>query len=278
MTEENQEVVEQVEVDEDSFAAGFAEARGDEPPTEETKTVEEQVEEPVAQEPQTEEPTEAPTEAPQTVLAGLTEEQVKELLLKAGKYDELSGKVDSEIRKLHGRFGELNQKVQSAGAKLSPEKMTRLREQYPELADLLVQDLSEALTVGQASGVDPQAIDQLMNQRLAVQEQRIQQEMEKRWLTAQHRDWKDIAGSEDFALWKATQPDDVKNALENSWDAMFLSDKLTEFKSWKAAATKSKETKQKRLEAAVLPKGNSAPPSTIQDEEAAFLAAFRAAR
>ena len=78
------QAVEVVEQDEDqALAAGFAEARGEEPPVIEPVVVEEAA--PAAETP----PQEEPPEEPQVVFAGLTEDQLRSAILKANEVDSL---------------------------------------------------------------------------------------------------------------------------------------------------------------------------------------------
>lgn len=275
MTTEVDQQQEEVVQDDSGFDAGFAEARGEELPTEQEPEQQEQVEvaEEVAAEPE-------PEQQAATLIAGLTEEQVKELLLKAGQVDELSG----QLRKAFGRLGEVNGEIQQlrqrGGVKLSADKLKRLSAEYPELADALAEDLSGALEAGAPSGpaFDVNGFSNAVEQRLSAQQQQMNQEIEKRLLTRAHRDWLDVVKSNDFQLW-ATQvlPKEESTKLAETWDADFISDKLTEFKEFRDKSAKTQQSKQKRLEAAVAPRGG-APTQAIQSEEEAFAKAFKGVR
>lgn len=274
--ETNEEVVQ--EQDDSQFEAGFAEARGDEPPTESEPEQVEEVGEEVSEEA---EPVQE--EQPQAVLAGLTEEQVKDLLLKAGRFDELNG----QVRKVFGRLGEFNQALQTLQqprqVSLDKEKLKRLSEKFPELAEDLASDLSEALagvTSQQAQpAFDPAMLDRFVSERLAIQEDAINKKLEVKWLTRQHKDWKELASSQEFELWKQNVlPEQERVFLDDTWDAEFISEKLSEFKNWRDQANQTKEKKQKRLEAAVAPRGGSSPGQTTQSEDEAFTSGFKAVR
>lgn len=273
MTTEVDQQQEEVVQDDSGFDAGFAEARGDESPTEPEQVAEEHVEEPVVEaEPVPEQPQES-------LIAGLTEEQVKNLLLKAGQVDELSG----QLRKAFGRMGEFNNEIQQlrqrGGVKLSADKFKRLGEQYPELAEALAEDLSGALEAPSSGpAFDINGFSNAVEQRLSAQQATLNQEIEKRLLTRAHRDWADVVRSNDFQLWAANVlPKEDSTKLAETWDADFISDKLDEFKSFREQSTKTQQSKQKRLEAAVAPKGG-APTQAIQTEEEAFAKAFNKQR
>jgi hypothetical protein len=268
-----------------AFAAGFAEARGDEPPAEapaaESKTEAEETQTEAAQ---TEEPAK-----PQPVLAGLTEEEIKSLLAKAGEVDGIKAETDQRVRQVFGKLGEINALVQqlqqsrsqSTGVKLAPEGLKRLHAEFPEMAQMLVEDLNEALagTSQAAATVDPTAVDTLVTERLTTLEEKLSAEMEKRWLKRQHKDWEQVVASTDFKLWKDNVlPKAEAEQLATSWDADYIAEKLTDFKDWKAKAAAATQNKQKRLEAAITPQGAGSTGQNSLNEDEAFLAGFKAVR
>lgn len=264
------QAVEVVEQDEDqALAAGFAEARGEEPPVIEPVVVEEAA--PAAETP----PQEEPPEEPQVVFAGLTEDQLRSVILKANEVDSLK----EQIQKAFGKHGEVmreigNLKARGSGVKVNREKFARLNEEFPEVAEMLFEGLESGI---EAAGGASQQVD------VSQIEARVRDELvranETRLLQFAHRDWNDVVKSDEFSLWRKNvlNAEDNKQ-LDESWDAIFIADKLSEFKAWRDKSAKTQESKQKRLEAAVLPRGEATRPSTIQTEEEAMLAAFRAAR
>lgn len=292
-TETQDDVVEQpaaesqesVAAQEAAFEAGFASVRGDEPPTQEAAPAESDDKPAVQTEAQ---PKEA-TPEPAAVLAGMTEDQIKALLVKAGEVDGLKAETETRVRQVFGKLGELNSLVQqlqksrseSTGVKLDPSKLTRLNTEFPEMAQMLAADLAEALAAspaGQAS-VDPAQVDQLVSSRLSDLEEKLQHQMEMRWLSRTHKDWQSVVGSSDFRLWKDNVlAKDEAARLDESWDAEFIGGKLSEFKDWKEKSTRTATNKQKRLEAALTPQGAGASGPTAMTEEDAFLAGWKAVR
>lgn len=254
------------------FAAGFAEARGDEPPAQEAVEPEQQEEleaQPAEEAAAVEEDDGVVTVEEQPVIAGVTEEQLTSMLAKIPE-------TSSEIRKVYGKIGELNQRLQALDSKrlqLSPEKMTRLRADYPELAEALAADLSEMIV---PSG--PQFDDKAFDERVAAVEEKIKRETELKFLTRAHRDWQTVVASDEFAVWAQTLPEEDQNALRQTWDSIYVSDKLDEFKAWKQNRQTATQTRQKRLEQAVTPQGTpaTAPPVITEDDE--FLAGWKAVR
>ena len=269
---ENQEV--EVVVDDEAFAAGFSEARGDEPPAAEPAPQPDQAEE-QAKQPAVE--AEPEPEPQQNLIAGMSEEQLRSAILKANEVDQIKPLVE----KAFGKYGELHRTVlamqqQRPNLNLDKSKFTRLSEEFPEIAEMLASDLSEALgDVGGQPAVDPEAVEKIVEQRLIAQ----QQANERRFLSRSHRDWEKVVTSDEFKLWQQNiLPPEEAQVLATSWDADFISDKLDEFKSWRAKATAAKENKQKRLEQAVTPRGDTSGPPLAQTEDEAFLAAFKNAR
>ena len=265
MSNEEQEAV-TVEQDEAAFEAGFAEARGEESPTEQVVTE-------AAAEPEAEPEAQAAPE-PEILFAGLTEEQLKSQLAKAGEVDDLR----AQVRRLDGRYGELNSRLQQSNQpmKISADKFARLRENYGDLADALAEDLSQ-LSMGGGGGqqaFDSAPIEQKFSDELA----KIRQENERKLLTIRHRDWETIKTSDDYKLWEQTIPAEERQKLNDSWDEMYIADRFDDFKGWRTKSQEVKQSKQGRLAAAVTPtRGAPAAVSAVNDE-AAFEAGFRQVR
>ncbi len=273
------EVIEQQEStqeqDDAAFNAGFAEVRGDETPP--TESVEPEVKEPEEKEPEVAaveaQPEQPPEELP--VLAGLTESQIKAALAKMSEMDDMK----LQVRQAFGKLGELNQKLmqaQTATAKLSPGQLSKLASEFPEMARLLEEDLS-SLSVGSQPSFDPQPLQkELAETRHALAQARAESEM--KLLSITHRDWRSIANSDDFRIWSQTLSGEERQKLNDSWDALYLTDKLTEFKSWKGKGQAVQQQKQNRLAQAVTPTGApKSAPNTINDDDA-FLAGWKSVR
>lgn len=228
-----QQPQETAEQGQDAFEAGFAQARGEEPPAPKSET-EEKAEE---QQPEEKAP-EAKAEEP-PLIAGLTETQLRDLLAKANRVDTIEQETNTRLRQAFGKLGEINSLVQqlqqTRGNAVSVKGLKRLSEEFPEMAKMLEEDLNEALTgAGAAPAFDQSKIDDLVSTRLTEVEDKVTKEMEKRWLSRQHKDWKEQVASADFNLWKDNVlPKEEAAVLDESWDADFVAEKLTEFKAWK---------------------------------------------
>jgi hypothetical protein len=275
--------------DDAAFSAGFSEARGENPsadPIDENSTVtpNEDKDQGGESEAQVKEGT-IEEQVQQALMFGLPESRIKELLLKAGEVDSISARVE----KAFSRYGELNRTIQnmqqrSGGVQLNAAALKRMSGEYPELAEMLASDLNDALSgMGGASqpAFDPSIIETEVQGRIADVRIGLEQDMEKRLLKREHRDWESVVSSDDFKLWRANVlPAEESERLGASWDSEFISDKLTEFKEWKSQAgakTVTKENKQKRLESAVTPRGDAGGPPALNEDEA-FLAGFKNAR
>jgi hypothetical protein len=206
------------------------------------------------------------------------QEQLAAMLAKLPKIDELENMTTAEIRKVHGKLGEINravlelQKSQGNSAvNLSGVKLKRLQEEYPELAELLTQDLSE-------SGAGAQVAQPQVNFDEAVAKVRedLSKEMQTNLLTIQHRDWRGVIQSPAFAEWKQSLPEADQVELDNSWNASYLSEKLTAFKTWNAEKQTGATQRKNRLSRAITPRGNAAPNKPVPlTEEDGFNAAFK---
>lgn len=241
------------DADEAAFARGFDSARG----------------------------VEAEPEPEPVRIAGYTEEELRDLLGKAKEVDKLrerEAKVFGTLGSLKQAIDQLKQQAPAAPAAVAlTGQLKRLSAEYPEMAEMLSEDLKEALAGGQPGS---SASDESVNSRLELAEKKMEQKL----LTIVHPDWRQVAASPEFEQWKGALPPDELQIVENSWDALSVADVLTKFKESRrsdqeqqAAAAQAKQTRQTRLEAAVAPRSARAMPGTVTDEDA-FVAGFKRAR
>jgi len=279
-----------------AFAAGFAEARGEEPAPEATANVEQKVEEPTHSseevkaegEPAPQGDEQAKGDEP--LIAGMTEEQMKQLLLKAGMVDEVREQLERRVEKAFGVIGEVNDRVKKlqerpaggAPLKLNAESFKRTGSQYPEMLADLAEDRNEtqgsAAPVRGPAGVDPTQVDQIVEQRVSAATEKITREVNYGLVKLQHKDFDEVRNSSDFRLWVANVlPKEEAAQLGSSWDAPFIVEKVSQFKSWREKAQQSKQSRRERLEAAISPTGGSTPKSQPSETDS-FLAGFAAVR
>lgn len=289
--EENKEVQEGVEAEvsaeqsEADESAGFAAAFGETVRDEESPTDQDEAEEAVATEdegePEQEAEAQAEAEADELkpTKAGLTDPQLTEML---AKIPALEGMTQTEIRKLHGKFGELNRALQELqqgngakrGGKVTAAKLKRISEEFGEdFAQNLADDLNEAFDGAEGSPVD---VEQQVEARVSQVKEELYKDMQKNLLQIQHRDWGTVVATPEFKVWVQTLPRNDQELLNDTWDAVYLSDKLTEFKSWRDKKTQGSQQRRERLQRAITPQGRSERPQRVElTEEDGFNMAFQ---
>lgn len=226
------------------------------------------------------EPEHQPEAPSEPVYAGYKESELKALLARIPEIDGLKQRES----KVFGTVGQLKQAFDGFRAQptaqsgtpisLSADKLARLNAEFPELASLIAEDLNGViLGAGQSGGMDQAAVDGIVAQKL----EGLNQTFETRLLTAMHKDWRKVVQSTEFDTWTATLPEETRSQLAESWNAEFIAEQIDAFKDAQATATRTKQTNQRRLEAAITPRGNTAaPPAPSEDD--AFLAGFRSVR
>jgi hypothetical protein len=217
-------------------------------------------------------------ETPKTVLAGLTED------------------------KLGGRIGQLMQQVEklkeqprtAAEQRSFDVKLEKLSQTFPELAEILKEDL-KGLGLGGGSGDAPaqqvrtftaEDVDNIVTQKLNAFKVQQERGIEVKMLGSAHPDWEQVIRTPQFALWRDNVIKDGA-ALMESESAQFISRKLTEFKDWVKATTVAptpaptpapRKNPQQRLRDAILPDTPTPPTTGTVSEEDAFAAAFATER
>lgn len=276
-----------------AFAEAFNTERGEAhepaPPAEEVPPPAEEVSPPAEEVP----PVETESAAP-AVIAGLTEEQVAAALARVSQQQ-------STIDKLGGRLGALMQQVEklkeqprtAAEQRSFDLKLERLQESFPELAEMLREDLKGFTGTPGPAGEQQQVqtftaedVDKIVTSKLQTFQRQQEIGFEVRALGAAHPDWQDVIKTPQFALWRDNVIADG-NELMSSENAQFISRKLTEFKDWvksttspthqQAPAPAPRQTNT-RLANAVLPKGVTTPVVGPVTEEDAFASAFNKER
>lgn len=242
--------------DDAAFEAGFNAAAGQEP------------EEAPAVEPEPE-----PQEA---TFAGYKESEIKEMFEAVAALKQRESKIFGSMGALKQTIDSLRSQTQSAPVKLTPDSLKRLSKEFPEIAQMLAEDLSEALPSGGAAA--PVNVDDIVEQKVQTRLSEASRALETRLLSMQHRDWQQVVQSPEFTGWKETLPEEVKTELDNSWDATFIGEKLSEFKEWRTKSTQVKQTNKQRLAAAVAPTRGTATVRPAQTETDAFYAGFKAVR
>ena len=216
---------------------------------------------------------EEPETPPEPRIAGYTEEELRAKLEKAAEavenFKKREEKIFGTIGGLKQQFEELRSRAPaSPGVSITRDSLKRLGAEFPELADMLAEDL------GQVSVANPVVSTGADEFKTALDN--TSKAYEAKLLTVMHKDWRTVVASPEFSEWKNTLPEDERTELDSSWDALFIGEKVAAFKAAQAAAEDAKRKKAQRLEAAITPRG--AVGTTAQSDNDAFVAGFKSAR
>lgn len=216
-----------------------------------------------------------PEPEPPKLIAGYTEERVKNLLQEVDRLKERESKVFGSLGALRQAVDALKaQPTQQAAAPLNIA-LKRLSQEYPEMAESLMEDLKESLGSGVGGQqFDPDAVDRIVTQRL----ENTSKGYELKLLSVMHPDWKAIPASPEFEQWKGTLAPDELQVVNESWDAIAVGDTLTKFKAWKTQTSQAKQNRQSRLEAAATPTRGARTPTPSLTENDAFVAGWKSVR
>ena len=211
-------------------------------------------------------------EAP--VFAGLTESQLKSILERATRVDA----IEDQLRKANGKIGELNGTLQEIQRRrptqhapaddLDDEQIAEFESTFPEFGPAVEararKIAQEVMQSQQAQGQhDPEEIRKQVN--LAV-------------MNTTHKGWQQTTATDDFKLWITSQPPDVQQTYQTTWDAQELGGIVTAFKSRQQAASARSTKSKQRLEAALTPDGRSSKVVHAVTEQDAMQAGFDAVR
>lgn len=212
---------------------------------------------------------ETPTEPPAEEPPKMYSREELDRMLQAVKTES-----KAELSKIHdkvfGTIGDLKQRIDAirATANISPKAKEKLSAEFPELAEMLFDNepIPTQVPKSETPALPQIDIDQIVNKKL----DETQKQFEQRLLKRDHPDWENVVTTNEFAIWKSQIPPEDSATLDSSWDADFISAKLTDFKKWQQQqvekANKAK-AKQDRLEAAVVPQGVPRQPTGGEDDE-----------
>jgi hypothetical protein len=201
--------------------------------------------------------------------------------------DKTNGTYGNELSHLKRKISEVESQRREAVKSITPTQLKRISEQYPELAEALANDLTDAFfatvetkqqeTIKQEPQDDPRLNDiKDTTNKLAGQVKQIALNE----LSRVHNDWQSVAAWDTktipgvgdviewsnpaFGEWVSKQDDDVREVVFGSDDISAISQVITKFKEsikHKEDTQETKETQQakpsinKKLEKAVLPTG-----------------------
>lgn len=299
-TQEQQESEQQLEAQEadDALEAGFSQARGEEPPAKEPadQTKPDASAEPADKDKKGNEgeptKTTAEPEKPPVVLAGLSEQEIAALFQKVPG---LEAQISENFRKVYGKFGELQgyiQKIQGSRhtPKIQKGGLKRLNEEFPEIAEMLAEDLADIFGAAEAAPpaeAKTQPQPPPPQQAAATQQQPVDvqgavnaavAQVEKKLLTVLHSDWQTIVTSDEFSQFLQGLPEADRTKYVESDDSIVAAECFSKFKEWKGKAQQANAGNKKRLEKAITPKGEGQATATTLDDDAAFESGFKSVR
>ena len=211
--------------------------------------------------------------------------------------DKTNGTYGNELNHLRRKVAEVESQRREAVKSITPAQLKRISEQYPELAEALANDLTDAFGATievkqqeqqpQAPQDDPRLNTiQESTEKLAEQVKQIALTE----LSRVHEDWRTVArwwvedvpgvgkviqwANPKFAEWVNHQDDGVREAVFNGEDVSSIAQVITKFKNETKPAQQQETTTQnksgvnKKLEKAVLPTGRrTGSHELLSDEE-----------
>jgi hypothetical protein len=295
------------------FEAAFNAARGDEPGAESTtskndanadadKTGTDQDDDAKA-EAEAAAKAAAEAEAAANAPVTITKADYDRLMTIANEVPNLREQLTKTHDTVAGRIGSLQQTINAlkskaeGGNRASIKQLKRLESEFPELANLLREDLSEAFggasdatDTDEGKGKDQQQTDakaaaptgaDTVDPRVEEAEERARL-AEMKVVDVKHPGWREFIRTDDFKAWKSTLPPVAIDLLESTWNADVMTDAFNDFKKWseqRQAARTTKQQSDKRLEHAMTPTdGSGATGAHVVDDDAAFEAGFKKVR
>jgi hypothetical protein len=272
------------------FSAGFGKVQGETPPAETKPETETKPQVATEAKPETEikpQP-EAPAEKP-TLIAGMTEEQLKAALGKGAAWE-------SEVSRAFGKIGEMNRSVQEiikrlgdgrTSPRITAERLKRVSEELPGLGEALAADLAgifdapavaEAKDAAAAAG-KPFDQDAFFAEKVGPVLEKFKADAndsaQTDLLEFMHPDYLSVVKTPEFKVWLQTLSAERQKEVGESKRALVAGRAITEFKDWNTKAQKEKERSKSRLEGAITPKGSGASErQPTQDDEADFSRGF----
>lgn len=265
--------------EEDAFLAGFAGTSESEPspaaPAAEEKPVTEAQAADNVEPKQDETPAQAEAEQPQSEpqrIAGFTEDELRNLLARAAKVDEL----EAGLRKAHGKIGELNGKLQevSKAPARQPEPemdLSHVEEDYPDIAAWVRSQLGQ-----KNEQVEPEQETQQQAPQQVQQQGGMSPEMiELALMDRLHKGWREKVQTSEFATWLAANGDDMVNKYQTAATADELGEIIKSYDSWNQSKGQRRTSASQRLEQAMTPNGSPGKPKVAPSSEDAFVSGFK---
>lgn len=203
--------------------------------------------------------------------AQITEDQLSDLMKKAGSIDEMRTSLEKSFGTAFGKIGGIERvltQLQSAptGIAVTADDFPELREQFPELAELQAKDLNKIFAkIKGGNAIDMEAVNAMVSEKVAETRQQLLEESRQQMIDSTldeivGRPWREDRDSPEYAAWLATQPDEVKALTRSDFlrDASKVLRQYQAFKSSPKTPDPKLSTRKQQLEAGVTPKGTGA--------------------
>jgi len=238
-------------------------------------------------------------QAPADPLAGLPDE-VRAALAKIPQLEQANAQLLHHVKTAEGRVAAMQREFQTArqaaaqvapqdapsqnqvvAASKNPEKWEQLKQDFPEWASAMEEYVTAKLgsVKPAAPGLDPQAVADLVQQRVAQSEAKLGVAIEEARIEGKYENWRDVVKTNDFTQWFLAQPAEVR-VLADSTAARDAIRMLDLFHATKTrSANDIRQERGARLAAAATTRpGATPPPKTLGDMSPEDLWNFEAAQ
>lgn len=230
------------------------------------------------------------------LIAGMTEDELKEAVAKARQFDDLSARLTKTHDTAFGKIGQLEQTIRELSntkpverTPIQKEQLSKLREYFDDddLVAAFAEDLN-SLNMGGGTFAKPQEIDyESINKGVDERLMSMEEKFELKLLNTVHPDWKQLAikeydangipiHTEEFTAWKKTLAADDQELIMSTNDGSVLAKAFNSFKDWRNKKTQAARNKEQRLDDAMRPSGFSNIKSQVTEDD--FEAGMRSVR
>lgn len=190
------------------------------------------------------------TEKPGALIAGMTEDELKEAISKAKRFDELEGRLTKTHDTAFGRIGQMEQALKELQSRPAGQRPQINKDTFKSLTEYFGDDaLSEAFA-NDLSGIEFGGGNQSSGD-YKQDIKALKEEMETKLLTVVHKDWRTIAKSEEFGVWQNSLSPESRQTLNETWDGEKMIEAFDSFKDWRSRKADAEQKKQQRLEEAM---------------------------
>lgn len=234
-----------------------------------------------------------PAQNDQPQYAQITVQEYQDLLAKAGRVDELNGKLDTSFGRFGQKIKEISDRLDASAAAGDPirvedDDVKDLVNEFPEMGGLVrktLENIVSKIKVGapvapQAAPFDPSVLETA--EARAVQRAKI--ELTEETLDFTHEGWRELIGIKqadgtvpqtEYRTWLATQPEDYQKRVRNSFSAGVIGKSIDDFRAAKEAKQQQANRRRTVISTSVTPRGDGGGVPTRSSDDDDFNAGFR---